>query len=57
MDELDMDAEGLPDEPLRDWWTFDSDATSLVMVTALGLGSLAITSWALYAALTFRRSR
>lgn len=47
---LDLDAEGLPDEPLhRDPWTFDPLTPAQVAVwTILGVGSLATAGWVLW---------
>lgn len=45
MDALDMDAEGLPDEPLRDPWTYAPDPLTLIGITALGAFNAAVLVW------------
>lgn len=47
--ELDMDAEGLPDEPVRDPWTYDPPSAGKVIAFAvLGIGALAAVGWVFY---------
>ncbi len=39
--ELDMDAEGLPEEPVRDPWTYDAPGPGTIVLFTL-LGSLSV---------------
>ena len=49
--ELDMDAEGLPEEPVRDPWTYDAPgAGTIVLFTLLGslsVGGVVALAWGL----------
>lgn len=51
MDELDMDAEGLPDEPVRDPWTYAPDPVTLIGLAALAAFNAAVLVWVGAAAL------